>query len=139
MPSYALWVTSQSFAKLIVLWRYIIVASFISVAFVVFKLKFLDVFVVMQHPWNGPLLGGFWAFSLANMTQVCWNFDQRYVFHKTKIDSEQSFKIKCLSGNKTYPKLMILVHFGAQFTPTKPKILTKTIFFSRNFILMTIK
>ena len=36
-PSYALWVTPQSSAKLNVLLRYIIVVRFISVAFVVVK------------------------------------------------------------------------------------------------------
>ena len=76
-----------------------------------------------------PLLGGFWALTPANMTRICWNFDQRYVFHKTKAVSKHSFKIKRLSGNKTYPKLMVLVHFWAQFSPRKPKILPKTKFF----------
>ena len=47
------------------------------------------------------------------------------VSHETKTFSEQSFKIKCLSRNGTHPKLTVLVHFGAQFTPGKPKILPK--------------
>ena len=76
-----------------------------------------------------PLLGGFWALSPINMTRVWLNFDQKYVFHKTKTVSEQSFKIKCLSGHKTYPKLIVLVHFWAQFTPKKPKTLPKPNFF----------
>ena len=71
----------------------------------------------------------FWALSPPNMTRFCRNFDQRYVFHNTKTLSEQSFKIKCLSGNGTYPKLIVLVHFWAQFTPRKLKILPKPIFF----------
>ena len=37
-PSYTLWITTQSSAKLNVQWRYIIVVSFISVAFVIVKL-----------------------------------------------------------------------------------------------------
>ena len=82
-----------------------------------------------------PFLGDFWALSPTNMTWVCWNFDQRYVFHKTKTVSEQSFKIKCLSGNEAYPKLMVLVHFWAQFTSWKSNILPKIKFFSRNYIL----
>ena len=72
-----------------------------------------------------PLLGGFWALSPANMTRVCWNFNQRYVFHKTKTVSEQSFKIKCLSRNETYPKLMVLVLFWTNFPPENPKYCQK--------------
>ena len=46
--------------------------------------------------------------------------------HKTKTVSEQSFKIKFLSKKWTYPKLTVLVHFWAQFTPEKSKILPET-------------
>ena len=138
-PSYTLWVTPQSSAKLNVLWRYIIVVSFISVAFVVLKLKIFKCFRGDAASMKLPLLGGFWALSPANMTRVCWNFNHRYVFHKTNAVSEESFKIKCLSGNEAYPKLMVLVHFWAQFSTRKLKILPRTKFFSRNYILMTIK
>ena len=48
------------------------------------------------------------------------------VSHKTKTVSKQYFKIKYLSGNDTYPKVKVLVHFWVQFTPGKPKILPKT-------------
>ena len=139
MPSYALWVKPQSSAKLNVLWRYRIVVSFISVVFVVAKLQIFKCFSCNAASRKWPLFRGFWALSHANMTQVCWNFDQRYVFHKAKTVFEQSFKIPCLNGNKTYPKLMTLAHFWAQFTPRKPKRLPKTKIFSRNYILMTIK
>ena len=118
-PSYALWVTPQSSATLNVLQRYIIMVSFISVAFVIVKLEIFKCFRGDAASMKWPLLGGFWALSPANMTRVCWNFDQRYVFHKTKTVSEQSFKIKCLSGIETYPKLIVLVHFWAQFPPQK--------------------
>ena len=50
-------------------------------------------------------------------------FQPEVVFHKRKKIYEQSFKVKCLSRNRTHPKLTILVHFWAQFTPGKPKIL----------------
>ena len=84
MPSYALWVTPQSSAKLNVLWRYIVVVSFISVAFVVVKLQIFICFCEDEASLKWPLLGGFWVLSPPNMTRLCWNFDQRYVFHKTK-------------------------------------------------------
>ena len=48
------------------------------------------------------------------------------VSNKTKTVSKQSFKVKCLSRNGTYPKLKIWVHFWVQFIPGKPKILPKT-------------
>ena len=60
-----------------------------------------------------------------NMTRYCWNFNQRYVVHKKKAVSEQTFKIKCLSGNRTHPKLMVLVRFWAQFNPMKTQNITK--------------
>ena len=52
-------------------------------------------------------------------------FRPEVVSHKKHTVSEQSFKIKCLSGNRTYPKLTVLIHFWAQFTPGKPNILPK--------------
>ena len=48
------------------------------------------------------------------------------VYCKKKIVCEQSFKIKCLSTNGTYPKFTVLVRFWALFTPGKQKILKKT-------------
>ena len=99
--------------------------SFISVAFVIVKLEIFKCFRGNAASMKWPLLGGFWALSPANMTRVCWNFNQRYIFHKTKTVSEQSFKIKCLSGIETYPKLMVLVHFGAQSPPPPKKNPTK--------------
>ena len=53
-------------------------------------------------------------------------FRPEVVSHKTMTVYKQSFKIKCLRQNKMYPKLKVLVHFWAQFTPGKPKILPKT-------------
>ena len=119
--------------------KHIIVVSFFSAAFVVVNLKIWKCFRDDAASMNWPLLRSFWALSPANMSRICWNFDLRYVFHKIKTVSKQSFKIKCLSGNKTYPKLMVLVHFCAQFSPRKRKMLPKTKFFSKNCILMNIR
>ena len=66
-------------------------------------------------------------------------FRPEVVSHNTKAVSEQSCKIKPVIGNRTYSKLTVLVHFGTQFTPGKPKILPKKQNFPRNYILMTIK
>ena len=60
MPSCTLWVMAQDFAKWKTLLKYISVASFISIAFVVVTLKiFTKFFVLIQYPWNGPFLGFF--------------------------------------------------------------------------------
>ena len=90
----------------------------------------MNVFVAMQHPWNGIFLGSFWALSPPNMTQVCWNFDQTYVSYKAKTVPEQTSKIKSLSWNGTYPKLPVLVHFWAQLSARKLEILPKTKIFT---------
>ena len=58
-------------------------------------------------------------------------FRPEVVSHKKMTVYKQSFKIKCLSRNWTYPKLKVLVHFWAQFTPGKPKILPKTRIFPK--------
>ena len=55
-------------------------------------------------------------------------FRPEVVFHKKKIVSEQSFKIKCLSGNRTYPKLTVLVHFGTNLPLENPKYCQKNKF-----------
>ena len=129
----------QSSSKLKVLWRYIIVVSLLVEHLWLSNYMFSNVFVAMQHPWNGPFLGSFWALPSPNMNRVCWNFDHRYVFHKKNTVSEQSFKIKCLSGNGKYSKLIVLVHFWAQFTPKNREILPKFKTFFQKLRLMTIK
>ena len=61
-----------------ILWSYIIVLSFISVAFLVAKLQIFKCFRGDEASMKWPLLGGFWALSSPNMAHVCLNFDQRY-------------------------------------------------------------
>ena len=118
-PSYALWVTPQSSATLNVLQRYIIMVSFISVAFVIVKLEIFKCFR------GNAFLLQIWLEFIEISTK-----DTSFIRQKV---SEQSFKIKCLSGIEKYPKLIVLVHFWAQFSPKKTKL------FSRNYILMIIK
>ena len=124
-PSYALWVTPQSCAIFSFLWRYIVVVSFITLAFVLSSYKCSNVFMAMQHPWNHPFMGFLSSFPPTYGTSLL-KCRPEVVSHKTKTVSKQSFKNKCLSGNMTYPKLKVLVHFWAQFTPGKPKVLPKT-------------
>ena len=90
----------------------------------------------MQHPWNNPFGGFLSPFSPKYGTSLLEFRPVVVVSHKTKTASKQSFKIKCLSGNGTYPKLKVLVHFWAQFTPGKPKILLKTRIFPETTSLL---
>ena len=73
-----------------------------------------------------PLFGGFLGpFS----PKYGWNFFKfgpGVVHQKIKTEYEQCFKIKWLSKNGTYPKFTVLVHFWAQFTLRKCKILPKS-------------
>ena len=76
------------------------------------------------------LFGGFLSpFSLKYGSNLL-KFWSEVVCHNTKTVFEQSLQVKCLSGNGTYPKFTVLVHFRAKFTPGKPKILPKTKIFS---------
>ena len=76
----------------------------------------------MQHPWNHPF-GGFLSPFSPKYGTTLLKFEPEVVSHKTKAVFKQHFKIKCLSRNRTYPKLKVLVHFWAQFIPGKPEIL----------------
>ena len=55
-------------------------------------------------------------------------FQPEVVFHKKKIVSERSFKIKCYSGNETYPKMMVLAHFRPNLPQGNPKYYQKPTF-----------
>ena len=78
MLPYILWVIPQDFAKWKTLLRYISMVSFISIAFVVEKLRIFKVFHIDSAFMKWFLLGFFWTLTPANIVQFCWNFDQRY-------------------------------------------------------------
>ena len=103
---------------------YIIVISFISVAFVVVKLYIFKCFYGDTASMTWPLLGSFWPFSPKYGLSLL-KFRPQVVFHKTKTVSEQSFKIKCLSSNRTYLKTMVLVYFAPNLSQGKPKYCQK--------------
>ena len=67
-------------------------------------------------------------------------FRPAVVSHKTKTVSEHSFKIKCLSGNRTYPKFTNYKFdpFLGLIYPWKTQNIAKKQSFSRNCIFMTI-
>ena len=92
--------------------------------------KCSNVFVAMQHPWN-HLFAGFLSPISPKYGTSLLKFWPEVVSNKKKAVSKQSFKIKCLCGNGTYPKLKVWVHFWAQFIPGKSKILPKTRIFPK--------
>ena len=92
--------------------------SFISVAFVVVKFVKLGIFKCFHGDaasMKWPLFGGFSA-----------HFNQRYFFYNTKTVSEQSFKIKCLSGNDV-PKVNGFGPFFGPILPSPPRKKNKNI------------
>ena len=89
-------------------------------AFVVVKF-----FVLIQHLWNCPFLGILGLIS-PNTVWSCWDFDQRHFSNKTNTVFEKSLKIMNFGSNEIHPKFTVPVHFRAQFTARKPKILLKT-------------
>ena len=130
---YALWITPQSSAKFnfyggTYSWQISLVYHLWLWSF-----KCSDVFVVMQHLWNHPFFFGrgeevLSPFSPKYETSLL-KFCPNVVFNKTKTVSKQSFKIKCLSGNETYPKLKVLIHFWANLPLKNPKYCQKPEFF----------
>ena len=114
--SCALWVTPQSSANLKILWTYIIVVSFNSAVLWLSSYKFSNIFVVMQHPRNGPLFGGKGRGSLGHFSckydpsllKFVW---QRHLNNLSKL-------IVSAEARRTQSWLFFF-HFGAQFTPQK--------------------
>ena len=76
-PSYVLWVTPQFFAKSKFSWRYIIVLSFISIAFVVAKLRIIKCFPTSKNYHCRLLLGGFLILTPPNAVKFFWNLKQQ--------------------------------------------------------------
>ena len=115
---------AQDFAKWKTVLRNIFVVSFISIAYVVVKLKIFKVFCIDSASMKWPLFGFFWVLTSSNIVRSCWNFDQSLSpIRKTVL--QKSFKILHFGSNGTRPRFMVLVHFGAQFTAGQPKILIK--------------
>ena len=99
--------------------------SFISVAFVVVKVKIFKAFCTDSASIKWPL---FWGFEPL-LSQI--------LFHLAEILTRFSLPIRQIQCFKNLSKLYILaqiphlkftvlVHFGTQFTTRKPKIMLKT-------------
>ena len=82
-PSNTLWVTPQDFIKWKTLWRYILVANFVSIAYVVGKLGLglpLSVFLGSYFPKYCSILLKFWPEVVSNKTNTAWTILQNFAF-----------------------------------------------------------
>ena len=105
MPSYTLWVMAQDFAKWKTLLRYISVVSFISIAFVVVKLKVFKVFRIDSAFMKRPLFGDFGPV----LPQILVNL--------AKILTRCSFSMKKTQRLKNPSKFWILTQMELQLGP----------------------
>ena len=125
-PSYTLWVMPQDFAKWKTSLRYTFVLSFINIAYAVVRLKMLEVFPFRFSIQEMATCWGFLDSFSPKYCSTLLKFSPEIVFNKVNIVLEKSLLILHFGSNETHPKFTDLVHFGAQFTPGKPKILLKT-------------
>ena len=107
--------TPYEFAKWRTLLGYIFVLSFISIAFVVVKLKLFIVFCTTSE---------FWLEVVSSKTNTVWKILQNFAY---------------FGSSGIQPKFTILINFEAQFTTGKPTILLGTINFCKNCILRNIR
>ena len=125
MPSHTQRVTPQDFAKWKTLLRYITMVklwySFCCCEVNNFQ-SFLYFFSIHER---APFWGFFGPYS-PKYCSILLKFWQDLVSNKTNTVFVKYFKILNFSSNETHPKFTVLVHFGAQFTAGKPKILLKT-------------
>ena len=104
------------------MFRYVYVVSFISISFVVLKLK---VFCIDSASMKWPLFRVFLGAYTPKHCSVLLKFWQEVVSNKENTVFKKSFKNLNFSINGRHPKFTVLFHFVAQFTAGKPKILLK--------------
>ena len=81
-------------------------------------------FLLIQHPWNGHFLGVFLALYLPKYWSILLKWSD-VVLKITNTVFQKSFRLFNFGSNGKHPNFTVLVHFGAQFTARKPKILLK--------------
>ena len=81
-------------------------------------------FLLIQHPWNGHFLGFFLAPYLPKYWSILLKWSD-VVLKITNTVFQKSFRLFNFGSNGKHPNFTVLVHFGAQFTARKPKILLK--------------
>ena len=95
-------------------WRYIIVVSFISIAFVIFKLKVSKILRTDSASTKEPFLGGFWALT----PQVWFNVTEILTRGSTlgNKNTEKCLMDSSIYGKRSDPKLAFLVQLWPVFS-----------------------
>ena len=132
IPTYTLWVTSQDFTKLKTILGYISVVNFISIAFMVVKLKNFKVSLYWFSIHEMAILGGFLGRYSPKYCSILLRFWSEVVSNNTNTVFKKSFKNLNFSLNGRHPKSAVQFQFGAQFNAGKPKILLKTKHLAKN-------
>ena len=98
-------------------------------------------FIAIQYPWNmkWPPFGFFWGPYSPKYCSILLKFWPEVFSNDTNTVFEKSFRTLHFWSNGTHPKFTVLVHFGAQCTAGKPKILLKNQNFCNFCILRNIK
>ena len=125
MLSYTLWVALQNFAKWKTLLRYISVVSFISIAFVVVKLKTFKFFRIDSVSIKWPLLGGVLGPYSPKYCLILLKFWPEVIFHEGKYSAWKILQNFEFWFKWNTPKVY---SFGPFWVPIykKPKILLET-------------
>ena len=121
MLCYTLWVMPQDFANWKILLRYSSVADLIRTGYVVVKFK---VFFIDSASMKWSLFGVFLAPYLPKYWSILLKWSD-VVLKITNTVFQKSFRLFNFGSNGKHPNFTVLVHFGAQFTARKPKILLK--------------
>ena len=85
------------------------------------NLKFSKFFVLIQYPWNKGFVGPYFPKYCLILLKL-W---PEVISNKKNIVFGKSFKILNFGSNGMQLRFTVLVHFGAQFTDRKPKLLLK--------------
>ena len=85
------------------------------------NLKFSMFFVLIQYPWNRDFVGPY-SPKYCLILMKLWS---EVISNKKNIVFGKSFKILNFGSNGMRLRFTVLVHFGAQFTDRKPKLLLK--------------
>ena len=104
--------------------------SFISIEYVVVKLKIFNVFCIDSASRNGTFLGFFGLL----LPQILFDLAEIF-FSKTDTLLKNLSKFCILAQMRCTQKFTVLVHFGTQFTARKTKILLKTTIFAKTTFL----
>ena len=117
MSSFALWVTSYNFDKWKTLLRYISMASFINIVFVVVKLRIFKAFDIQSASMKWPLFGSFCALTPPDIVRFYWNFKQRWSSVRTTQCLKNPSEFRILTQMESTQSLQFWSNFGPNIQP----------------------